>query len=52
MEADEVICPLAPGDFGAVGEFYSDFRQTDDAEVIALLERARGLTHETGVGGV
>jgi putative phosphoribosyl transferase len=41
-EADEVLCPLAPEDFRAVGEFYEDFSQTDDAEVIELLEHARG----------
>jgi len=41
-EADEVICPLATEDFRAVGEFYEDFSQTDDAEVIELLDLSRG----------
>ncbi|GHJ46924.1 hypothetical protein Cs7R123_42660 [Catellatospora sp. TT07R-123] len=36
--ADEVICLETPGSFFAVGEFYDDFRQTSDEEVIALLE--------------
>jgi predicted phosphoribosyltransferase len=39
-EADETECLEAPASFGAVGSFYRDFRQTGDAEVIALLERA------------
>jgi predicted phosphoribosyltransferase len=36
-EADEVICPLRPRDFNAVGEWYDDFAQTTDEEVRALL---------------
>jgi putative phosphoribosyl transferase len=35
--ADEVICPLAPADFGAVSRFYDDFGQVSDAEVASLL---------------
>jgi putative phosphoribosyl transferase len=41
-EADEVVCLHAPRDFAAVGQFYDRFEQTDDATVIALLDRARG----------
>jgi predicted phosphoribosyltransferase len=37
---DEVVCLLAPPGFNAVGEWYEDFTQTSDAEVIALLARA------------
>jgi putative phosphoribosyl transferase len=40
-EADEVICLLAPEHFRAVGEFYQDFDQTTDDEVIELLAQAR-----------
>jgi putative phosphoribosyl transferase len=36
--ADEVVCPLVPPNFGGVGQFYADFEQTTDEEVIALLE--------------
>jgi predicted phosphoribosyltransferase len=36
-EADEVVCPVAPEDFGAVSRFYDDFRQVDDATVVRLL---------------
>lgn len=38
--ADETVCLLAPAWFQAVGQFYRDFPQVDDEEVIALL-RAR-----------
>ncbi|MEK7252236.1 MAG: phosphoribosyltransferase family protein [Actinomycetota bacterium] len=34
---DEMVCPLQPRWFGAVGEFYDDFAQVNDAEVLALL---------------
>ncbi|MBJ6119459.1 phosphoribosyltransferase [Pontibacter sp. BT310] len=37
-EADEVICLLTPPFFQAVGQFYVEFRQTSDEEVIALLQ--------------
>lgn len=35
--ADETVCLEAPADFYAVGQFYRDFPQVEDAEVIALL---------------
>lgn len=34
---NEVVCLLAPPFFSAVGEFYEDFSQTEDSEVIELL---------------
>lgn len=37
QEADETVCLDVPRDFHAVGQFYRDFRQTDDDEVVALL---------------
>ena len=37
-KADEVICPLMPQPFHAVGLWYEDFPQTSDEEVHALLE--------------
>jgi predicted phosphoribosyltransferase len=40
LDADEVICPLLPGDFCAVGQYYQDFSQTSDGEVRDLLEKA------------
>lgn len=39
--ADAVFCAYAPADFGAVGEWYDDFSQTDDEEVRQLLAAAR-----------
>ena len=35
--ADEVVCPLVAADFYAVGQFYRDFPQVGDDEVVALL---------------
>jgi putative phosphoribosyl transferase len=43
-EVDELVCLEMPRVFGAVGEFYDDFCQTDDATVITLLEQARRWT--------
>ena len=39
--ADEVVCLLTPERFRAVGEWYADFGQTEDEEVVALLGQAR-----------
>ncbi|MBZ9715906.1 phosphoribosyltransferase [Deinococcus multiflagellatus] len=36
-EADEVVCLHTPPHFQAVGQFYGDFSQATDAEVLALL---------------
>jgi len=38
--ADEVICPMTPEPFYAVGGSYVDFRQTTDEEVRDLISRA------------
>ncbi|HEY7646085.1 MAG TPA: phosphoribosyltransferase family protein [Hyphomicrobiales bacterium] len=38
-EADEVICLEEHEHFGAIGLYYSDFRQMDDQDVIDLLAR-------------
>jgi predicted phosphoribosyltransferase len=38
-EADEVVCPLQPADFIAVGYYYDEFTQVGDADVVALLAR-------------
>jgi putative phosphoribosyl transferase len=39
-EVDEVVCPLTPRDFRAVGLFYEEFPQLTDEDVRALLENA------------
>jgi uncharacterized protein (TIGR00369 family) len=40
-DADEVICLEMPDHFLAIGEWYEDFAQTSDEEVVALLRAAR-----------
>lgn len=40
-EADEVICLATPEPFWAVGLFYQDFAQVEDAEVKELLRQSR-----------
>jgi len=40
--ADEVVCLSAPSAFRAVGQFYVNFNQVEDDEVVACLERFRG----------
>lgn len=40
-EADEVVCLSSPASFYAIGQFYHDFHQLDDQEVIRLLDTAR-----------
>jgi putative phosphoribosyl transferase len=39
-EADQVICLSRPEVFFAIGQFYRDFHQVSDEEVVALLDRA------------
>ena len=41
-EADEVVTVLVPESLMGIGQFYGDFDQTSDDEVIALLSRAAG----------
>jgi putative phosphoribosyl transferase len=37
---DRLVCIYAPRDFNSVGQFYRNFSQTTDDEVVALLRRA------------
>ena len=37
--ADEIVCLETPRDFYAVGQFYRDFPQVDDDEVVRILAR-------------
>ncbi|MER5462978.1 phosphoribosyltransferase [Streptomyces sp. NPDC002668] len=39
-KADEVVCLSTPAMFSAVGEWYQDFSQTPDEEVVSLLAQA------------
>ena len=38
-EADEVACLYAPAEFYAVGQFFEDFAQVSDEQVIEILKR-------------
>jgi putative phosphoribosyl transferase len=56
-DADEVICLETPAHFLAIGEWYQDFSQTSDREVVSLLQRAAaergpaGAAHPAGGSG-
>ncbi|MFI0407584.1 phosphoribosyltransferase [Actinomadura sp. 3N508] len=41
-EVDELVVPAAPWEFRAVGQWYRDFDQLTDDDVIAWLDRAAG----------
>lgn len=41
-EVDALICLETPEFFGAIGNFYRDFRQVSDQEVVAILNRFPG----------
>jgi putative phosphoribosyl transferase len=38
---DNLVCLQTPEPFYAIGEFYDDFEQTEDDEVIKLLEMSK-----------
>ena len=44
--ADQVLVMLVDADFMAVGQYYDDFPQTADEEVVALLKKAAAERHE------
>lgn len=48
-EADKVVCLSTPDPFYAIGEFYEDFEQTTDEEVIDLLQLSRKKTRNKAV---
>jgi putative phosphoribosyl transferase len=41
--ADELVCLSAPENFRGVGQFYSDFRQVEDEDVLKCLRLAVGV---------
>jgi len=49
--ADRVICLESPASFYAVGQFYSDFRQTSDDDVRDLLHKAWARLDAPASGG-
>ncbi len=44
-ECDEVICLIEAPDLQSVGEYYRDFSQIEDEEVVAVLARFANRTH-------
>jgi putative phosphoribosyl transferase len=40
-DADKVICLMTPEPFFAIGQFYENFEQTSDEEVIQILNKLR-----------
>jgi putative phosphoribosyl transferase len=49
-DADELVCLETPDPFFAIGEFYVDFSQTSDEEVVRCLQRANEASPEPGRG--
>ncbi|MET9393623.1 phosphoribosyltransferase family protein [Streptomyces sp. NPDC006624] len=41
QDADELVCVGTPWEFYAIGQFYADFSQTGDDEVVACLDEAQ-----------
>jgi len=48
-EADEVVALEAPRDFRAVGQWYADFEQTPDEEVVRVLQETQRTEPEGAV---
>jgi len=46
---DDVVCLLAPFDFWAISQFYEDFPQVEDAEVVSLLRERMEPRRTEGV---
>jgi putative phosphoribosyl transferase len=42
--ADDVVCPMRPASFGAVGEWYVHFEQLPDEDLAELLKRGQETT--------
>ena len=49
-QADRVVCLYTPEYFQAIGQFYRDFSQTTDEEVIQLLKRNKQKSREKPAG--
>jgi putative phosphoribosyl transferase len=39
-DGTQVVCLETPAEFMAIGEFYQDFQQVEDAEVVRILEKS------------
>jgi putative phosphoribosyl transferase len=53
QDSDELVCLMVPPYFAAVGQFYSDFSQVEDDEVMAILdwENHRRKLKDPGASG-
>ena len=53
VSADELVCVETPAPFFAIGQFYADFTQTTDDEVVTCLRRASapGSVADPGAAG-
>jgi predicted phosphoribosyltransferase len=49
-QADRVVCHYPPEYFQAIGQFYTDFNQTTDEEVIQLLKQSKQKSREKPAG--
>jgi len=47
-EADAIVCLNVPAEFYAVGQFFNDFTQVTDEDVVALLEQSQAKASATG----
>lgn len=48
-DADEFVCVATPEPFYAIGQFYADFTQTSDDQVVGCLMRAAALFSSAGM---
>ncbi|MDP2991172.1 MAG: phosphoribosyltransferase family protein [Kiritimatiellota bacterium] len=44
-DVDEIVCLRMPLFFGAVGQFYIQFTQVEDSDVLSILKEARARAH-------
>jgi predicted phosphoribosyltransferase len=44
---DDVVCPHCPARFWAIGQFYDDFHQVEDEEVVRLLRHVAADSRTT-----
>jgi predicted phosphoribosyltransferase len=47
-EADALVCLKVPDDFYAVGQFFKDFSQVTDEDVIAILQQHESKASAVG----
>lgn len=50
-EVDEAVCVMTPEPFFGVGQWYVDFAQTTDGEVLDLLRKAASFRPADAGGG-